>query len=720
MRSYVEMFIEIYSQTRPAFGAADICLADSPQSAERAAAFAVVMFLGRTETREYGIRRVVVLMPPEMATPMVTDVSITACVIDAAQNYFGRSLSDQELSAVHNRLILARAQDFTIESAIRAITTTAASNDTAIVLHAAGYRAAQETPGAPAVSPTLIACVYAVAVGIDVAQLWQETYLFIRILRDLHLFDAARSVLTRLRSASSLTESPVQYERRLTTLDLGIELNQMSQCSDYNMGHLSTLTERIERHCLELRAAGEEVSPALSLLVHCIHLAKLRGYPVSEEALSTVHTLLPDAPAALGDLITAVARPDSGGRTLLALGKSLQAARSHEDIGFDLAHVAIAARRLLDTEVGIRNVEAVMLAIEALADHAIRTSSIGTEASVFSSLGTTRERAASVSATGCRVTLLGLSETGRLVRVDTADGDVVEVVTETREVFSAAALENWSQQFPYAYAQTDDPNAFWTSTDKLGLTLVPSGPIVLVMDTSLQRFPANLIRLGQEFVGCIVPVGMAPSISWLTEIRKLPTPADRPRKGWISTDTTPRGDPALSWLAGRLQDCFDHHSFTVDNGSTLPDDLSNSELVVIAAHGGLLPEGRFIQRVAANVDAAMYPATLASAIGDAGVVILFICSGGRIDPHPQAETTVGLVKHLLDEGCWAVVASPWPLDVKVPPRWLPKFLERWSEGDTVMEAVFHANAEAARWFGGDPVDCLAMNVYGDPLRRRGC
>ena len=174
----------------------------------------------------------------------------------------------------------------------------------------------------------------------------------------------------------------------------------------------------------------------------------------------------------------------------------------------------------------------------------------------------------------------------------------------------------------------------------------------------------------------------------------------------------------MSWLAERLRDSFENHHFAIDNGPTLPDNLRDSELVVVAAHGGLLPEGRFIQRVATSVDSAMYPATVASAIGDSTVVVLFICSGGRIDPHPQAKTTVGLVKELLNEGCLTVVASPWPLDVKVPPRWLPTFLERWSEGDTVMEAVYQANAEVAQRFEGAPVDCLAMNVYGDPLRRR--
>jgi hypothetical protein len=113
---------------------------------------------------------------------------------------------------------------------------------------------------------------------------------------------------------------------------------------------------------------------------------------------------------------------------------------------------------------------------------------------------------------------------------------------------------------------------------------------------------------------------------------------------------------------------------------------------------------------------AIYPETLAEAVKDSDVVVLFICSGGRVDSHPHAETTVGLVKQVFEQGCATVVASPWPLDVKVPPRWLPTFLRRWSEGATVIDAAYAANREIANIFGGELVDCIAMNVFGDPLR----
>jgi hypothetical protein len=50
--------------------------------------------------------------------------------------------------------------------------------------------------------------------------------------------------------------------------------------------------------------------------------------------------------------------------------------------------------------------------------------------------------------------------------------------------------------------------------------------------------------------------------------------------------------------------------------------------------------------------------------------VLFVCSGGRVDSHPMSNTTVGLVKYALEAGCKCVVASPWPLDSRVPSYWL--------------------------------------------------
>jgi hypothetical protein len=61
------------------------------------------------------------------------------------------------------------------------------------------------------------------------------------------------------------------------------------------------------------------------------------------------------------------------------------------------------------------------------------------------------------------------------------------------------------------------------------------------------------------------------------------------------------------------------------------------------------------------------------------------------------------------------VASPWPLDSRVPSHWLPTFLDRWTHGATLIRANFDANQFVDRQFAQDPARGLAMSVFGNPL-----
>ena len=85
-----------------------------------------------------------------------------------------------------------------------------------------------------------------------------------------------------------------------------------------------------------------------------------------------------------------------------------------------------------------------------------------------------------------------------------------------------------------------------------------------------------------------------------------------------------------------------------------------------------------------------------------------------MDKHPAANTTLGLAKQVVDRGCSAVIASPWPLDARVPSHWLPAFLDRWTKGATLIEANFEANRVVDRCFAQDPARGLAMTVFGNP------
>lgn len=135
----------------------------------------------------------------------------------------------------------------------------------------------------------------------------------------------------------------------------------------------------------------------------------------------------------------------------------------------------------------------------------------------------------------------------------------------------------------------------------------------------------------------------------------------------------------------------------------------------MTAHGGVHPEGRYFQVVSNEGVLRVTAADLANALRNIGVVVLLVCSGGRVDKHPAANTTLGLAKQVVDRGRSAVVASPWPLDSRVPSHWLPTFLDRWTHGATLIRANFDANQFVDRQFAQDPARGLAMSVFGNPL-----
>ena len=98
------------------------------------------------------------------------------------------------------------------------------------------------------------------------------------------------------------------------------------------------------------------------------------------------------------------------------------------------------------------------------------------------------------------------------------------------------------------------------------------------------------------------------------------------------------------------------------------------------------------------------------------VVILLVCSGGRLDREMFSHDAMGLPNELLRRGCRAVIGSPWPLDVRVANRWAQYFVERWDTGVTLAEAVFQANQKVRQRDPGES-HFLAMHVFGNPLER---
>ncbi|MBX5087119.1 CHAT domain-containing protein [Rhizobium lentis] len=273
-----------------------------------------------------------------------------------------------------------------------------------------------------------------------------------------------------------------------------------------------------------------------------------------------------------------------------------------------------------------------------------------------------------------------------------------------------------TKEFPYLYGVDKKPaNIFYTSTEKLGLSTPLADRVVFVTDSKLQQLAFNLLWVDNDFAGRNRAIASAPSLSWLESARIKPMQTNGARKAWISADLDEDG--TLSSIGRWLQPTFEASNISLDTAAAIPGDLAGSQLVVIAAHGSTADGKPFFHQVSDEGNLKILASDLADSLRNVGIVVLFVCSGGRNDKHPAANMTIGLARQLLDRGCCTVVASPWPLASAITPRWFAAFLESWDVGDQVIDAVFKANQNVGRATGWEPETFLALQVDGDPFRR---
>jgi hypothetical protein len=92
------------------------------------------------------------------------------------------------------------------------------------------------------------------------------------------------------------------------------------------------------------------------------------------------------------------------------------------------------------------------------------------------------------------VNLLGLSKSNRLGHIPAEAGELVATVYEPAETFSKGALDTWSKQFPYRYGfHSDDPNIFYNSMHRIGITTAPTTRALFITDVALQQILPNLL-----------------------------------------------------------------------------------------------------------------------------------------------------------------------------------------------------------------------------------
>lgn len=559
-----------------------------------------------------------------------------------------------------------------------------------------------------------LTCASLTQAPLEPADLFQEAYTLLRVARDLHLFDLARTALQACRRLYDLQGLGTQGEERLQGIELTLDV---AQHSSLNPDQLLELLERTRLHCETVMRGTDELHPPAAQFLQIAGSVERAGGSLSSEAIALREELGRRLGTDTATLLRTISAPVPDLKDVLWLHNRVDAATNSEDAPADQYTVVLAAKRLLQQREVDISPDDFAVAIELLADRGIKLT--GTVAPLQADWPATFIR--NLSLAGVAVLLLATDSNDELVAV-VAEAGQLRVVRPARKQRSfEKCLDAWASNYPYRYGciEREEGNGeFYQSMGELELPMPNADMVVVVAQPLLQQIPFNLALVNGDFAGETKAIGLTPSLTWLNDARQRPANTSRARHAWISCSQQTEAYGALDMIYARLGPLFEQHGFTTDTSGRIPANVRGANIAVVTAHGQLTAEKRYIHSIADENDLTESAVTLARALAGVDLVVLFVCSGGRVDPHPMANTAVSLPKMLLDRGCRTVIASPWPLAVTVPGNWLEPFLDAWDAGDTAIVANFKANAFARERLGPEPAHGLAMTVFGDVLLTR--
>lgn len=319
---------------------------------------------------------------------------------------------------------------------------------------------------------------------------------------------------------------------------------------------------------------------------------------------------------------------------------------------------------------------------------------------------------------GISVISLGLDSKETLV-VFSSENQQIVVRRESETIFNSVKYYSWKELYPFDYVNiaSDEGFAFnilVQTLEGIGVSLSKSAnPILFITSSALQSIPPNLYLADDEPVGLSRPTAVAPSINWL---QKLNSETDEWRnnyKAWIPK--IDKNEDALTMLFEQTESMLLANHFSIFTEESDLRQMKQSDIAVIGAHGSVYTSDQLFKAISNEGEIRLTGLQMSKYLSNCKLVILFICSGGRLDSAPYSSASVGLPYEILNQGARSVIASPYPLDVRVPRIWLEAFINELFKGNSVINSNFQANSTVAKAFNYNPVYSLAMNVFGDPL-----
>ena len=165
-------------------------------------------------------------------------------------------------------------------------------------------------------------------------------------------------------------------------------------------------------------------------------------------------------------------------------------------------------------------------------------------------------------------------------------------------------------------------------------------------------------------------------------------------------------------------DVLDAANIPLYTQSSVPVPLASTDLAIIGAHGGLAEGNRYFRGLSDDQHRPADLRQIVDVLKASRVALLFVCSGGRLDQHPESGGLVGIAHRLLDKGLDAVVAPSWPIPFLMVRPWLKGFMNAWSAGAPVIDAYGAGNRAVVAATSADLSRSLAMSLYGNPFVTR--
>jgi hypothetical protein len=569
-----------------------------------------------------------------------------------------------------------------------------------------------------------LCCAMATCAALPARESADEVGALMRALRDAGMVELSDEVLPVWKRVMEKAGASDRDFNRAETARLSTAMRRIFTNRSDIATQLPTLVRETSENLAKAMELADNPLPAALALGQIRNFARTFKVDVVEEdfdILAKAREQLEGISAEIYDLVVEATTPAK----LAHYTRSLDRARFSGDVGHDVKVVTLVAHRLLADRYVLRDAESVLYASELLTELCLTPGSDDEPASALApwwpeAVEAPAELATALSQMGIDVGVLATNSDDRVIASFAHRGKLNTPKEIAEAQFSMSYFRTWSRRFPFEYGFDRDSfdNTFFDTMERLQTGFDLRGPTVFVCETQLQQLPPNIFMHDGGFAGRQQPVAMAPSLTWLSRAVAARPGRFGPSVAWVSDAANPGADNTLNFLASLLHDTCNRHGIALERTTTPPATLVNAELAIVGAHGGLSDGNHFFRVVADEGDTRMTAKTLAQALDHCNVAVLFVCSGGRMDKHPLSNAVLGLPKDLLNGGRQAVVASPWPLDARVPGHWLGTFLDAWNMGDTLMVANFKANQEVARRMGENPAHCLAMTVYGNPLVTR--